>query len=791
MYDIRQFKPALYLLLFLGMSAFALAIETPGLWLLAVSVLGLHGWLVKTGRFRPFPRLIANLITLVALVYTFEALRSAAPPPIITIGQFLVFLQLVKLFELRANRDYAQLLILSLLLMAAGAISTPSLAFGVLLIIYLFVSLYVCLLFHLKVENEHALKAQTLPREKLNEVTLKQDQRYLPRSMRRLAGLVAVAGIGMAVFVFLFCPRGFGAGMFGQLQFQKPALTGFSQDVSLGDINRISQNNEIVAQVQVWKNEKPVEGTEPLLLRGRTFSRYDPRQRNWERTPAENDDGIDASDSTQGFGRKLPTERLGGDIYRLQIALHPTGTDTLFILPGLLHFSSSRPIGNLSFSSDDETLSFADTLTQRFDYQITALNRIVEPNPLDSPDSDPAPIANILRINRASRYTSPFLHQRRHRIPPEIGQYARRPEVSGVDSKGQPLASLLPEDHTITSLDQEIAENIEKHLHSTFSYTLDLTGEENDRSKDPIVQFLYNWKKGHCEYFASSMVLMCQSLGMQARMVTGFRSDEYDGAMGHYYVVRQSHAHAWVEVKTLNGWKTFDPTSGNDIDGPAKQSMLQSVKHFFDWLEYKWAANVVAYDSVRRDNLVNKLEHRVSPGVLKTRINPNSVFQSFQEWWDHLMRVLTAWVNGDGVQFSEALTITVVLLLGVLILSYQLFRMIRQRRLMRRRAAKIGLENLPNAEQIRLARQLGFYEQLTTILERRRIVRPSHQTPAEFSDSLAFLPNEAFDTIRRLTRIFYSIRFGRRELQQDEQKDLESTVQNIEPLLGSSESSHP
>jgi transglutaminase-like putative cysteine protease len=785
MYDIRQFKPALYLLLFLGMSAFALAIEAPGLWLLAVSVLGLHGWLVKTGRFRPFPRLIANLITLVAVIYTFEALRSTAPT-IITIGQFLVFLQLVKLFELRANRDYAQLLILSLLLMVAGAISTPSLAFGVLLIIYLFVSLYVCLLFHLKVENEHALKAQTMPREKLNEVTLKQDQRYLPRSMRRLAALVAVAGIGMAVFVFLFCPRGYGAGMFGQLQFQKPALTGFSQDVSLADITRISQNNEIVAQVQMWKNDKRVEGTEPLLLRGRTFSRYDPRQRNWVRTPAEGEDSYDPTTSSLGFERRIPSDRIKGDIYRLHIALHPTGTDTLFILPGLLQFTPSRAIGNLSFAKDDETLSFADTLNQRFDYEIKALNKIIEPNPLDPPDSDPGPIASILRMPRGLPYPGQFPHKWRHRIPQEIAQYARRPEVSGVDEKGQPLASLLPADHTITSLDQEIAANIEKHLRTTFSYTLDLTSEENDRVKDPIVQFLYTWKKGHCEYFASSMVLMCQSLGMQARMVTGFRSSEYDGSMGHYYVVRQSHAHAWVEVKTLNGWQTFDPTSGNEIDSVQNQSALQSLKHFFDWLEYKWAANVVAYDADRRDNLVNKLEHRVADGIVKTRMNPNSAAHSIEKWWQHVMRVLTDWFNGDGVQFSEAMTITLILLAGLLILSYQLFRMVRQRRLMRRRAAKIGLENLPTAEQIRLARQLGFYEQLMTMLERRRIVRPVYQTPAEFSDSLAFLPNEAFDAIRRLTRIFYSIRFGRRELAQEEQKDLESTVNNLEPLLESS-----
>jgi len=102
---------------------------------------------------------------------------------------------------------------------------------------------------------------------------------------------------------------------------------------------------------------------------------------------------------------------------------------------------------------------------------------------------------------------------------------------------------------------------------------------------------------------------------------------------------------------------------------------------------------------------------------------------------------------------------------------------------MRRRAARIGLDNLPTAEQIRLAKQLGFYERLMTLLESRRIVRPRHLTPAEFSDSLAFLPNEAYDTIRRLTQIFYTIRYGRRDLPHEEQKDLESTVDTLEPLL--------
>jgi hypothetical protein len=381
MYDIKQFKPALYLVLFLGMSGFALAVESPGLWILSVSVLGLHGWLMKSGRFRPLPRLVANAITLLALAFTFPALRSAVTP-IVTIGEFLVFLQLVKLFELRANRDYAQLLVLSLLLMVAGAISTPSLAFGVLLVIYLFISLYVCLLFHLKIENDHALAAQTLPVDQLTEATVKQDQRYLARSMRRLAALVSLAAVGMAVFVFLFFPRGTGAGMFGQLQLQPPALTGISGDVSFNSVSNIAQNNEIVAQVQVWKNETPVEGTQPLLLRGQTLDIYNADLRRWKRSEADPLDGADDRDTGSGGTvefRQGSSEIYTGDRYRLKISLRPTGTNMLFGLPGLLSFAPSRGIGRVRFIYDDESLSTVDMLAQRLDYEIYARNASIEP----------------------------------------------------------------------------------------------------------------------------------------------------------------------------------------------------------------------------------------------------------------------------------------------------------------------------------------------------------------------------------------------------------------------------
>jgi len=247
--------------------------------------------------------------------------------------------------------------------------------------------------------------------------------------------------------------------------------------------------------------------------------------------------------------------------------------------------------------------------------------------------------------------------------------------------------------------------------------------------------------------------------------------------------VRQSHAHAWVEVRTTAGWQTFDPTSGNDIDGRTQSSAWNSVKHLFDWLEFKWAEKVVAYDGERRENLIANLDRAAVNTVLNSKINPNRISHKMRRGWDDLTGRFTDWLsNGEGMMFSAKVIIGVIGLL-VLVLCYGLAMIVLQRRRMRRRAARIGLDNLPTAEQIRLAKQLGFYEQLTTLLERRRIVRATHQTPAEFSDSLAFLPNEAFDTIRRLTRVFYSIRFGRRELAGEEQRELELTVEGLEPLL--------
>ena len=127
---------------------------------------------------------------------------------------------------------------------------------------------------------------------------------------------------------------------------------------------------------------------------------------------------------------------------------------------------------------------------------------------------------------------------------------------------------------------------------------------------------------------------------------------------------------------------------------------------------------------------------------------------------------------------SFRILVAVIILMIIVIVMLIIMYVIQQRRL-RRRAARIGLDGLPVDQQIRLARQLAFYDQLTQALHRNHIFRPVHLTPLEFSESLVFLPSTVFDAIRRLTHLFYRVRFGNATLPLERQRRLENLVQRL------------
>jgi len=758
MYDIKQFKPTLYTLVLLGLIGFSMAAESMPLLLFSVAAVGLNAWMVMSGKFFPLPRWLANIATILALFYVAQQIVSAHGPPLMFIGQFLVLLQIIKLFEQRANRDYAQLLVLSLLLMVAACINTASLLFGILMIFYLFVSLYCCLIFHLKVEADKARAAFAIPEEKLSPATLRQDQRYLASSMRRLTFLVSTVSVTMAVVVFLFFPRGPGQGVLGQLQFRPAsALTGFSDRVSFDQINQIKQNQEVVAHLTVWRNGEPVEGTQTLLVRGYTLDAYgtDPTRSSkpqWTRSrlriPPQGEKEV-GDDSPEGRPSFTTTLDPGPVVWRQKILLKPSGSRYLFALTGLLNIKPSRMVTVRYYPLDGSIQT--DPVVLPLEYEALSTNSPTKPD----------------TVTLLSRQVTMAHAESDPDVLDQIRQYTLRPEVT----EGLASEHIFP----IDSSNEEIARRIEHHLRTNFQYTLDLTDSRKlFAGSDPVVAFLTRVKKGHCEYFASAMALMCQSLNIPARIVVGFKCDEFNTISGQY-IIRQSHAHTWVEVLTPRGWVTFDPTSGREANTRRTAGMMGSIKHFVDFLEYKWAEKVVAYENRDRQELIRRLDNAMTNATYDAS-NWLLKMRRGSEWMAGLTGESSFWNT------SFRILVAVIILMIIVIVMLIIMFVIQQRRL-RRRAARIGLDNLPVDQQLRLARQLAFYDQLTQALHRHNIFRPVHLTPLEFSESLVFLPNTVFDAIRRLTNLFYRVRYGNATLPPERQRRLENLVQRLTESL--------
>lgn len=101
---------------------------------------------------------------------------------------------------------------------------------------------------------------------------------------------------------------------------------------------------------------------------------------------------------------------------------------------------------------------------------------------------------------------------------------------------------------------------ITTYLQRNFRYSLDLPPVP--AGVDPVDWFLFDVKVGYCEQFATAETLMLRSLGIPARLATGYSTGDYDPVLNQA-VVRERDAHAWVEVWfSGHGWVPVDPTPG-------------------------------------------------------------------------------------------------------------------------------------------------------------------------------------------------------------------------------------
>src|SRR5437899_8161045 len=495
---------------------------------------------------------------------------SSSNPPLyallLAVVHFLIFAMLVRFYSASNDRDALFLSMLSFAAILASAILTVDTTFLILFFIFLLFGVSTFIGMELRRGAAGAVSpAPQVHREK---------DRKLNRALSLAALSVALGAILLGGVLFFFFPR-FTAGYLGRASFSPSLMSGFTEDVELGQICEIKKNSTVVMRVQTGRQI----GYEQLRWRGIALTTFDGRR--WsspERDPERLLTGEDGWIHATGSPKKPDTPE-AGIIYT--VYLEPLATDAIFV-PGKV----MRLRGNFN---GENTGSFG-AIRRNFlfrDFTDTFLNPFHNYTGIRYAGVSLLPPMNAAKLRAASTEYSGDFSSTYLQIPPQLDP--RIPELAKEITK-----------NAATPFDKAVA--IENHLRNHFAYTLNLTGKPG---ADPLAHFLFETRAGHCEYFASAMIIMLRTLGIPSREVNGFLPGEYN-ELGGDYIVRASDAHSWVEVYFPGvDWQTFDPTPAAP---EAETGVLTRLGKYADWMAITWSEWVIGYDFGHQMALAQNLQ---------------------------------------------------------------------------------------------------------------------------------------------------------------------------------------
>ncbi|MBI4526275.1 MAG: DUF3488 domain-containing protein [Deltaproteobacteria bacterium] len=563
-----------YFIIFLGQAGLLLTGELSLGYLITASVALAVGLLRDLSEKKEIlPASLANfsIVAVFAVTLTFIFILQA--PPLQEIVQFLLALQAVKLLGPKKRRDWLHLYLLSFFSLIAAAALSVELSFAWIFLAYLFSAPWVLVLLHLKTATESA-GANPDGESRLLSWTL----------FRMMAGVDAVL-LALTLFFFISFPR-MGSGFLRNPWLSGSGLTGFSDQLTLGDVAEIQKSSAVAMRASVDHPEALNETQ--LYWRGMALDLFDGR--NWRASP----------------GNFIEVKRVGGSHVvheqtkssappvRQRISLEPTGSPVLFAL--------NRPaaiIGSFSYV-------FRDSLGNL---------------------RAPAPFAFSIRYEALSYPEATW----REAVP--IGTLLQIPEL---DPRLARLAREITE-----AADQELAKArlLERYLKENYRYSLKELPVGNE---DPLTAFLFEVRQGNCEYFSSALAVMLRSLGIPARVVNGYRGGEWNH-YGQYFLIRQSHAHSWVEAYIADrGWLILDATPY--ILGPAPGGLFNSLAQLIDFLEGRWHLHIINFSFGQQRQLLATLSHPrrwLLSGVQGSLKGLTTSLRVKPGWWTGLVSVLT------------------------------------------------------------------------------------------------------------------------------------------------------
>lgn len=723
----------------LGILTFCYAEANPGMLLVAGSLVVLSRYISEGPWGRPVPWWVINLLALGALGWMFFRLVLTDHNIIVTMGHFTMWLQVLVMFARKSNREYGQVLMLSLLQMIGASVLSVSMIYGALLGVYCVLAMLTLLIFHLKSSSDNVFEAnRAAAADKRRVIRPKQvTGRGFRWQFRSAAGVLMLVSACVAAGVFILVPRSPDVSLTGDSDGGLgPRQVGFSQQVKLDGTPIAQGSKEPVMNLRVDFRGTP-ETFRSWLMRGAALDVYDPEVRAWKRS--QKVAGTDRRVKVESYGLTLANVPRNVPMWHARVTLRQIGHRNLFTALPVTHFESDS-ISSVVFSGEDLQLSSGGAVMGAVIYDLRwPMSGAGDQDSWYQALGEPSQPANLFKSSQADAKFEPSNYARGWSIQTDRVASFTRSILAEAGYQRDTSSAYDPDDALI-------AQALAGYLRRNYRYQL--TGARSRPGTEPIIQFLFENKAGHCEFFASALAAMTRSIGMQARVVTGFRAGEFN-QIGGYYVVRQSDAHAWVEVNLGpgKGWRNYDATPAAELDRLDQQqrSWKTVLREAYEHMEFGWIRSIVAYDVGTRKALLSGLVDRLKNVIASEN---NWLGQAFL----FIKSLPSAWkldkANTTKVLGSAAL---------VLIISAALIRAVLRRR---KRLAQLKLTGLPADRQLDLARQLSFYIQMSDLLARHGYVRPVSLNPRDYAQSLAEQKPDEMGPVLALTDLFYRVRFG-------------------------------
>jgi len=619
----------------------------------------------------------------------------------------MLFATIVRLYSASTTRDYLFLTMMGFSSMLASAILTVDTVF--LAFFFIFLGLAVSTFVGLEMWRS-AQGTVTRPIESGTSAANR-----LHNSLALTSAGIAFGSLLVGAVIFLILPR-FRGGYMAGLNMQPTMISGFSDDVELGEIGEIKKSSEVVMRVTVDGGLSVAQG---VHWRGVALTKFDGKR--WYNDPHE---PTTLSSSLEGGWFRINPEdseevnakKFGKPIH-YKVLLEPIGSTALFFANEAErvrgHFSDDpgrAPFGpRRAYLLQDFTGSIFNPYHSyaRMEYEANSLVPMPPPAEVRQAGSD---------YPDSIRETNLQLPRLDPRIPELAKQIAAR-ETNPYDQ----------------------ARSIEGYLRSHYGYTLDLSG--TPPQADALAYFLFQKRAGHCEYFAAAMTVMLRSLDIPARYINGFQTGEFNDVAGDL-VVRASDAHSWVEAYFPGfGWLTFDPTPPSNEAPPG---MFAQLSHYWDWFELQWSEWVINYDFVHQITVAQSLGRVSRDWAEWIRIEFSNerhrATEQLKLWQDRVSRSPS---GRTGILFVFGLFFFVVLIL--------------RPEVRRRFAVMWRMRVLPGRELPTHLATLQYGEMLR-VLARGGIRKAPAQTPMEFAASLP--DGNLAAPVFELTSIYQAARYG-------------------------------